>query len=193
MHPSNENAILLSDIFNYYKTKQVVRIDLCSNFIKFYNNPTSKETNQQVPDLILSIKDVAGSSIGKGHSKNDIKSYLTIYAYVRPSNSSNNSKTKRKRQIIELACSKYSTYDQNLSYVNKWHRELDNILKEKFISTNGSEDLNDSYLIKPFLVLVNTKAGAGKAKNIYYERVLPIFAESNTPDTLVFTRRDFFV
>lgn len=174
--------LLQSDRFSYYKTKQSVRVDLYKNCLKLYNLKSSQTQNDSsVPDLILSMNDIAGSSIGKGHSKHDMNSYLTIYSYVKINKRND---LKRKRTTIELSCSKFTTYDENLSYVNNWHRHLDRVLR----SNINLSDLNEPSLVKPFLVLVNPHAGAGKAKNIYFERVLPVFAEANIPDTVVFTR-----
>ncbi len=45
---------------------------------------------------------------------------------------------------------------------------------------------------KPFLVYVNPKAGAGKAKDIYYERILPVLSEANLPTKLVLTSNYFY-
>jgi len=217
-----ENAtLILIDTFTYYKSKQSVRVQLHNDSLKLFNIKASrKNDNEASPSLVVNLCDICGSRVGKGHDNNDQKSYLTIYSYVRNSITSPSStlalpfnKIKpRKRLTLELTFSKYSTYDENLAHVNNWHNQLDTLCKrllyESYLAMLSSsspppqssaaslrnEDLRLFYerLFKPFLVLVNPKSGSGKAKNIYYERVVPVWAESNQQCKIVFTRKIFF-
>lgn len=160
-----------------------------------------------VSDLILNLNDVAGSSVCKGKEETDTKSYFTIYAYIKPHKTpAEASNVKRKRKTFEFAYAKFDTYDENFAHVNKWHLKMYNLLTMKsFIHqqhlcshpTHNQEINNNNnnggahreiILVKPFLVFVNPKSGSGKAKNIYFERALPVWAEANIPDTAVFTR-----
>jgi hypothetical protein len=81
--------------------------------------------------------------------------------------------------VVELACSASENYEDNFSIINKWQKQISSLVK---VSLNGLDEF-----LKPFLVFVNPKAGAGKAKSIYNERVTPIWSEANQPDTVVFT------
>ena len=176
----NDASVILSEKFIYYKSKQSVRVNLHKNLIKFFN---LKNPNQEIdpettkPELVFNISDIAGSSICKGHNKSDNKSYLTIYSYLRSKNKP--SETKRKRFVVELACSTSENYEDNFLIISKWQKQISSLIK---VSLNESNEF-----VKPFLVFVNPKAGAGKAKNIYNERVTPIWSEANQPDTVVYT------
>lgn len=171
MNSGEPVSLLLSDHFINQKSKTKLKVELYLNFIKFYSK-------NDIPDLILNLNDLAGSSIAKGDKKDDKSSYLILYTYIK---SSKNSNLKRKRVTYELSFSQFNTYNENLVHVLKWHSELDKILKQRLWP-----DINK---LKPFLVFVNPNAGSGKAKNIYFERVRPIFSEASISDVLVFTRK----
>ena len=192
---SNNDEPILSDNFKYYKKKSLVSVSLYSNRIEFSGSkPPLKQT--------VSLANVIGTKIGKGHTKSDQNAYLTIYIYTNQTNinnNNNNSKiSRRKRIVLELECSKFgSNFDENLQYVNTWHLKIDDLLRQeifhRFLKTN--QDLtkitSDDYktrLSKPFLILVNPKSGAGKAKNLYHEHILPVMAEANLNNTVVFTQ-----
>ncbi len=188
-------APILTEKFNYHKKKQAVNLSLDAQSLRFYNVKSSNSSElQQQPDLILSLDDVAGVTVAKGHSKSDQRAYLTIYAYVKASGKKN---AKRKHKTIELAYSKHATFNENLTGVYQWEQQVNAALRaslQKRSDRINSQFLNhirnhDTYLSKPFLIFVNPKAGSGKAKTIYYERVLPVWAESNTKDVLVLTRK----
>lgn len=161
---------LMCDQFINYKTKTKIKLELYTNFLKLY-------AKNDKPDLIIDLKDLVGSSIGKGHKKEDQNSYLILYTYIK---NTKNSESKRKRITHELSYSHYSTYEENLVHVSKWHTQLDQILKKRLFPENCKP--------KPFLIFVNPNAGSGRAKNIYYERVCPILSEASISDVLVFTR-----
>lgn len=203
---SDNNSSLLTDTFSYYKSNLNVRVELYKNCLKFFNVKVERKSENlnEAPSLVINLCDICGSRVGKGHIKNDQKSYLTIYAYVRNiSSPSSNKIRQRKRVTLELTFSKYPTYDENLAHLNNWHNQLDTLgkrlLYETYLGmiqpTSSSDSENNDHLrlvyeklFKPFLVLVNPKSGSGKAKNIYYERVVPVWAESNQQYQIVFTR-----
>lgn len=204
--PDNTSS-LLADTFSYFKSKQSVRVELYKDCLKLFNLKAERknENLNGAPNLVFSLNDICGSRVGKGHQKNDQKSYLTIYAYVRNQTPSSSNKIRqRKRLTLELTFSKYQAYEENLAHISNWHNQIDTqskrLLFEKYVATleeatSSSDSFDNEYLklafeifFKPFLVLVNPKSGSGKAKNIYYERVMPVWAESNQENKIVFTR-----
>ena len=199
-----QDTVILSEKFIYYKSKQSVRVDLHKNSIKFFN---LKNSNQEIdpetakPDLVLNISDIAGTSICKGHNKSDNKSYLTIYSYLRSKNKP--SETKRKRFVVELACSASENYDDNFLITKKWNTKVSNLIKVNLFDSkqqqqtnSGNEADNISRIqefFKPFLIFINPNSGAGKAKSIYNERVTPVWSEANQADTVVYTSKYVFI
>ena len=81
---------------------------------------------------------------------------------------------------------KFASFEENLSHVNEWHTMLNGILDQNRTGKELSEEK------KPFLFYVNPKAGAGKATTIYHERIVPILAEANIPNTLVLTSKLYY-
>ena len=214
-HSILADNVCLSDTFSYYKAKLNVLVELnkeCINFFNFKNNSPSP-----TPSLTLKLADVCGSRVAKGHFKNDQRSYLTIYAYIGNTEKSidSNKIKQRKRLSIDLTCTKYSTYEENIAHVNQWNNQLDILTKSSLCdslirlqtenkrpndalntASNDTANLDSNSLyeqfFKPFLVLVNPKSGSGKAKNIYFERVVPVWSESNQQNKMVYTRNTIF-
>ena len=154
----NTSGSTLTDTFTYYKSKLNVRVELHRECVKFFNIQTNNKNQNinSIASLILNWSDVGGSRVGKGHTKNDKNSYLTIYAYVPNTSIENPSKPsvakikQRKRLALELAFSKYASFEENLAHVNNWHNQLDTLNKtflyEKLVkcqqSTSSSSDLS---------------------------------------------------
>lgn len=199
----------LIDEFVIHHTDKLARLELHQDCIKMYNlgkvnNKKSNPAPDAVADLTLNLNDVAGSSVCRGKDEFDVTSYLTIYAYIKPKGQPATQRVKRKRRTYEFAYSKLPTYDENFAHVNKWHLKLYNLLRLKtFVhqqhllnclhDAKNGEHNREIVLAKPFLVFINPKSGSGRAKNIYFERALPVWAEANIPDTAVFTRNNIIV
>ncbi len=177
----DDNQIILSNTFKYFVSNSSVTVNLYSNKIDFYDlksyDHSSQDITQRLPTRSLPLKDLAGSLIGKSGKKNDKNAYLTLYAY--PATRKHNELVKRKRLTIELASNKFDTHEENLSYMNQWQKNIEALVKKKELDSDQNE--------KPYLIFVNPKAGAGKAKNIYYERIVPVWAEANISNILFLT------
>ena len=142
------------------------------------------------------------------------KAYLTVYAYARNTSSSSSSNggsgtsvdpswasRPRKRFVVELECSRYATLDENLAHVSAWQAAIARQLaaenlRRYTVHNSGLADADAAVssllyadkLDKPFLLLVNPRSGASKAKAIYYEHLRSVFAEAKHTHTCVFTR-----
>lgn len=176
-----KNEPILTDKFKYFETSNCVIVNLHEDKLVFYDvKPSKNEIDpQQQPTHVIQMNDVAGSMIGKSMKKTDKNAYLTIYSYPKFKKTAKSEASRRKRFTVELTSFKFDTYDENLIHVNQWHKRIESIIKKKEIGSVNNE--------KPYLIFVNPKSGAGKAKNIYFERIVPVWAEANIPDTLFLT------
>jgi hypothetical protein len=113
------------------------------------------------------LVDISGTSIARKETS-QISSFLTVYVYSKFGSN------KRSRHAETFEYKGLSTYNENLKCVQDWHFRLNSLLKDDE---------------KPFLILINPKSGAGKAENIYFERILPVLSEANAPSTLVLTSK----
>jgi hypothetical protein len=190
---------LLTDTFTYNRRHQLVKVSLFEQLLKFYNLKSTEDRPPQPADLILSLNDVAGVSVNKGHAKSDQKAYLSIYTYIKVT--SDKKCAKRKRNTIELAQGRHATFSDNLTVVYEWQKQINAALSALLLKRSNAanrawlENIPNaaSYLDKPFLIFVNPKSGSGRAQSIYYERVLPVWAESSTKDVLVLTSNYLFL
>lgn len=187
--------------FVIHRSDKLIRLELHQDYIKMYyiGTKNSRVAASSVADLTLNLNDVAGSSVCKGKEETDATSYFTIYAYIKPKKTSPNERMKRKRKTFEFEYAEKSTYDENFVHVNKWHLKLYNLLmlksfihQQRVISGELKNEHRELALAKPFLVFVNPRSGASKAKNIYFERAVPVWAEANIPDNAIFTRNNQF-
>lgn len=184
----NNSDIILKNKFKYFESNTNVNVSLFKDrieLIDFKGNDPEDVSNSKKTNTIF-IDDMSGSMIGKSLKKNDKNAYLTIYAY--PKEKKKNKKVeslKRKRITVELECGLFNTYDENLMHVNKWQKHLESIIKNKEFDSSLVDNNNNND--KPYLVFVNPKSGSGKAKNIYFERIIPVWSEANISDNLFLT------
>lgn len=188
-------SILLSDTFKYFKKSQQVKVELYADHLEFHNIVDKKNNTKSIK---YHVKDIVGSKVAKGRLKNDTNAYLTIYMFLPTTSSSTSSQPKqRKRLVFELECSKHPTLDENLHYINKWHVKIEQLIRQDTVNKLSAHystaiatnlDAIKRQLEKPYLIFVNPKSGAGKAKNIYHEHVVPVMAESSVSNTVVFTQ-----
>ena len=157
---------VLSEELTDFKSKYRMLVQLYTNRIEFHDVQTKTKRTSRV----VLIQDISGSALSK-IKDNDFKAYLTIYTYVRQKNG------KRKREELVMELNEFKTYEENFRRAVHWDTELNILLKTS----------ENALAQKPLLIFVNPKSGAGKAKNIFYERALTIFNEAKVPHVLVMT------
>ena len=157
-------SILRDELLDFKQKKSVV-VTLSKTCIKL------QYVNSKQAETVLSCHDISGSTLSKVKNQ-DTDAYLTIYAYEKANNG------KRKRDELVLQFNKHESYEENFEHAQSWDKEIKVILK----TVQNIEDHR-----KPLLIFVNPKSGAGKAKNIFYERALAILNEANMPHELVLT------
>lgn len=159
---------ILSEELTDFKQKRRVLSTLSTTDIKLQE---FNSRQQLTTEKLVKVQDISGSALSKVKNQ-DTSAYLTIYTYVKSKNG------KRQRDELVLQFNKHDTHEKNVEHARLWDKEIKVVLK----SVQNVEDHR-----KPLLIFVNPKSGAGKAKNIFYERSLAILNEANMPHVLVLT------
>jgi hypothetical protein len=175
------DCVIKEDTF-ILDNKHPVRLQLFKQRLQIH-----KQNNKNNINLLIS--DIAGCliAIQKKNPKNS-SACLTIYAY--PVKKRIDDKyADRKRITLELFYNKADNqFDQNLAFINEWHKSIQSLIKKSWMDSSS----DDNELIKPFLIFVNPHSGAGRAKNLYYERIKPVLAEANCPHHIIMTSKHFY-
>jgi sphingosine kinase len=142
-------------------------------------------SKNEPPFLAIKFEDMAGCVIAKGKKESDTMAFLTVYAYIFV-----NKKKSRKRKQVELEYALHKTYNENMVFVDVWHKRIDQLIKQNILQKYAEQSqLSVEQLNKPFIVFVNPKSGSGLAKSIYQERILSVWSESNVTHKVFFTRK----
>lgn len=115
----------------------------------------------------------------------DVSAYLYIYAYVLKKGRRGNN--KRERTSITLRFRSYDQYDYNNKEAQKWRSKIKLLLKDEIFANPGAP--HDP---RKMLVILNPKSGKGKAREIFQQRVAPIFLEAELNYELHVTKRANF-
>jgi len=145
-----------------FKTKKRYTVQLFKDRLELYS--LSLKTTQTI--FTKEISGVAQSCPNYNQISNS--AFLSIYTYKLSKNQ------KRIRDEIVLEFDSLLRHEDNLNQAQNWCKEI-TILLSKI------------WTVKPLLVFVNPKSGAGKAQNIFHERALTILSEANVPYVLVLT------
>lgn len=149
-----------------FKTKNPISVKLFKEKLEI----TEKKKSRNSLRSILT-NDISGCLLSKLKNE-ETKAYLTVYTYEKKKND------KRKREELVLEFSDFDTHRENFEIAQKWKKEIKKVLQR-------SEKPEE----RPYIVFVNPMSGAGKAKNIFYERTLTVFGEANVPHVLVLTSK----
>lgn len=153
-----------------FKTKSSIGVQLFKDKILITDRKRSKSNSVRT----LLTNDISGCLLSKLKNE-EIRAYLTIYTYEIKKNE------KRRREELVLEFANFGTHRENFEMAQKWKKEIKQILQ---LSEKSEE--------RPYIVFVNPMSGAGKAKNIFYERTLTVFGEANVSHVLVLTSEKLF-
>ncbi|KDR14977.1 Sphingosine kinase 2 [Zootermopsis nevadensis] len=133
----------------------------------------------------------------------DVSAYLYIYAYVLKKYRVKSGQ-KRERMTITLRFRSFDKYEDNMREAQKWRLAVKCLVKNKSIprgilASEDSQVTAQSFFHleeRKLLVLLNPKSGPGKARELFQQRVVPVFAEAEIGFDLYVTKhanyaRDF--
>lgn len=212
----NQNQILLEETF-YVLTKKncVFKVRLTRNGLCLI-----KETETNVKEQVIGIRDIIGcrclrskkqskhcvcQSIPRSNSlevveessleldDTDTSAYLYIYAYIIQSTKGSNK--KRERSIITLRFRSFDKFEDNNKEAQRWRTAIKKLIKGEIVTTSSLSEFTISNKYKEtrrLLILCNPKSGAGRGKQIFQQKVVPILQEAEMPFDLVMTKHSNF-
>ena len=126
--------------------------------------------------------------------------YITIYAYMRNTNASNELMT-RKRVVIELVYKPKEDNQLNLANINMWLDKLNSLINISLFDTIfqlnpnvGEKNYNIKMCdqsIKPFLVFINEKTIRSE-KKVYTDIVMSVWSVDNPKEKMRFNKQGIF-
>jgi sphingosine kinase len=166
-----------------------------------------KQTNGTTKEQTILIKDIIGArclrSKRKGNActctsiapaqlkvveensgeqdESDVSAYLYIYAYILKAGR----KGYRERRTITLRFRSFDRFDDNNSEAQKWRAAVKNLLI-------GETNIRATYTpsdTRRILVILNPKSGSGKARELFQQRVVPVFQEAELSFDLHITKK----
>ncbi|XP_055855758.1 sphingosine kinase 2 [Episyrphus balteatus] len=123
------------------------------------------------------------SNVANEDTNCDSSAYLYVYAYVLKKSLRNH--LKRERTVLTLRFRSFDKYDDNNREALKWHGHIKRL---RNIQTGGN-GLNSMFSSQnKVLVILNPKSGAGKARELFHQEVVPIFVEAEISYDLYVTK-----
>lgn len=112
--------------------------------------------------------------------ESDVSAYLYIYAYILKKGKVITHR-KRERMIITLRFRSYDKYDDNMHEAQKWRVTI------KYLMSSIQQSSlppcffksHDIRIENKVLVIANPKSGVGKAREVFQNKVVPIFTEAD--------------
>ncbi|XP_055689294.1 sphingosine kinase 2 [Lutzomyia longipalpis] len=114
--------------------------------------------------------------------ESDASAYLYIYAYILKRSRRGG---RRERTTITLRFRSFDKYDDNNREAQKWRTAIKALINDEIPKTPTYTPTD----ARKLLVLLNPKSGSGKAREVFQQRVAPIFVEAELPFELHVTKR----
>ncbi|XP_059615021.1 sphingosine kinase 2-like [Phlebotomus argentipes] len=114
--------------------------------------------------------------------ESDASAYLYIYAYILKRSRRGG---RRERTTITLRFRSFDKYDDNNREAQKWRTAIKALINDEVPKT-PTYTPSDA---RKMLIILNPKSGSGKAREVFQQRVAPIFVEAELPFELHVTKR----
>lgn len=123
----------------------------------------------------------------------DVSAYLYIYAYILQC--SRGIPTRRERTIITLRFRSFDKYEDNHKEAQRWRTAIKQLIRGENVTNTNILDF--TMISRPkedrrILVLLNPKSGAGKGRNIFQQKIVPMLLEAEVPYDLHITKHANF-
>lgn len=112
----------------------------------------------------------------------DVSAYLYIYAYILKKGKRGNN--RRERTTLTLRFRSFDRYEDNNKEAQKWRIAIKQLINGE--CPNFSTKMQES---KRMLIILNPKSGSGKAREVFQQRVAPIYIEAEIPYDLHVTKK----
>lgn len=177
----SEKGFCLKKITNGIVKERIIEIE---DIIGSHCMRSKKKSRTNIGSCACSspnVKDVKsvfdeGSSLeasGIDDNCGDSSAYLYVYAYLLKKSLRN--QLRRERTVLTLRFRSFDKFDDNNREALKWHnhiKRLRNIRVGHDMYTGQFGGQNK------MLVILNPKSGAGKAREMFHQEVVPVFVEA---------------
>ncbi|XP_058833127.1 sphingosine kinase 2-like [Topomyia yanbarensis] len=114
--------------------------------------------------------------------ESDVSAYLYIYAYILKRNRRGGF---RERTTITLRFRSFDKYEDNNKEAQKWRAAI----KYLIAGETSVKSIFQPKDVRKMLVILNPKSGKGKAREMFQQRVAPVFAEAEISYDLHITKK----
>ena len=114
--------------------------------------------------------------------ESDVSAYLYIYAYILKKGRKGG---YRERRTITLRFRSFDRFEDNNSEAQKWRAAVKYLLI-------GEPNIRAAYVpldTRRILVILNPKSGSGKARELFQQRIVPVFQEAELSFDLHITKK----
>lgn len=120
------------------------------------------------------------------NSGGDSSAYLYVYAYVLKKSLRN--QLRRERTVLTLRFRSFDKFDDNNREALKWHGHIKRLRNTQLGYETNSPSSGQFGGQSKILVILNPKSGAGKARELFHQEVVPVFVEAEVSYDLHVTK-----
>ncbi|XP_053674349.1 sphingosine kinase 1-like, partial [Anopheles nili] len=112
----------------------------------------------------------------------DVSAYLYIYAYILKRNRRGGF---RDRTTITLRFRSFDRYEDNNREAQRWRSAVKHLIAGEPVQKLPYQPRD----ARRMLIILNPKSGSGKAREMFHQRVAPVFTEAEIPYDLHITKK----